>query len=250
MTTPRLTTPVPGLLLLAALCGLVVCDHLPRGATRAAEAAAVANAQIDATMAAAAVAGTTIELVRIAGKESQGPEPSPAESAELAMATAGAGCLEAYWADMRSREGAPFADGEAEALTLALTAAARRHGVAPSLLAAVAWRESRACHDTIGDGGRACGCWQRHARYEVPRELSNDTEAVAAECWRLRWDTGYAANVAARMLATMDNVCHYNQGRTCRPQEYEQDCPWDDCYGTRVRVTQGRIEQACPMLVD
>lgn len=95
--------------------------------------------------------------------------------------------------------------------------AERETGVCARLLLAIAIVESRAGAALIGDGGRACGAWQYHARYSPAAQYLG----AAAVCELLQREPREAALHAADYLLGYDlRVCHYQAGHTCSHGRY------------------------------
>lgn len=90
-------------------------------------------------------------------------------------------------------------------------------GVSARLLLAVAVVESNVGATLTGDGGRACGAWQYHARYSPAARILG-AERV---CQILRDEPLEAALHAADRIAHYEGkICHYNQGVRCLRGEH------------------------------
>ena len=129
---------------------------------------------------------------------------------------------------------------------------------------ALAWMESRLRpFPPVGDGGRACGIFQIHARHSYPlfrrrggykgwREKDNKL-AVKMECAKLR-GVSYAVDTMSRLLDIFDkkgaHACHHNSGvyGDCNPWYEERLNFWLAYFEMSKLICDERIQTAMTMM--
>lgn len=105
-------------------------------------------------------------------------------------------------------------------LILKVVDAASEHDIDPFVAVTVVFQESRFIEEIKGDGGRACGMAQQHARWSVAWKLA-DSESVKQECEGLL-SADYSARVLMHHLGLI-------KGRTgdLRRYVYQYNGSWD-----------------------